>query len=51
MTTFNVILEHKETQALKFMTVMDCVDMDDCIDFVQNTESDFWITQIKPETT
>jgi hypothetical protein len=44
---FDLILEHKDTQQLKFITVEDCVDMDDCINYIQDNEKDFWITQIK----
>ena len=45
--TFSVILEHKQTQKLKFVTVEDCIDMDDCIDHIMTHEPDFQIEQIK----
>ena len=46
MKTFKVILEHKETQKLKFVTVAECVDMDDCVSHVHSTEGEFWIESI-----
>jgi len=45
--TFSVILEHKVTQKLKFITVEECIDMDDCIDHIMTHEPDFQIEQIK----
>ena len=44
--TFNVILEHKVTQKLMFITVEECVDIDDCIDHVWQTAPDFQIESI-----
>lgn len=46
--TFNVILEHKETKRLKFITVAECANEDDCIEHIIATEPDFWIEQIRP---
>jgi hypothetical protein len=48
MKTFNVILEHWQTKKLKFITVEECKDMDDCITHVKETEPDFEIIQITP---
>ena len=45
---FKVILEHKVTQKLMFITVEDCEDMDDCIDHILQTAPDFQLEQITP---
>lgn len=44
--TFNVILEHKVTQKLMFITVEECVDIDDCIDHIMQTAPDFQVESI-----
>ena len=46
MQTFKLILEHKESRKLKFITVEECIDMDDCINHVMTTEPDFQIETI-----
>jgi len=48
MKTFDVIMSSKDNpdQAL-FTTVTECVDMDDAIEFLQQTHPDHWIEQIK----
>lgn len=46
MLTFNLILEHWQTQQLKFVTVEDCIDMDDCINHIRETDPAFDIIQI-----
>lgn len=48
MKTFNVTLQHEETKKIKFITVEECKDMDDCITHVKETEPDFEIIQITP---
>lgn len=48
MKTFNVILEHWQTRKLKFVTVEECEDMDDCITHIKQTEPEFEIIQITP---
>lgn len=47
MKTFNVILEHKVTQKLMFITVEECNDIDDCIDHIFSTAPDFQIESIR----
>lgn len=44
--TFSLILEHWQTQQLKFVTVEDCLDMDDCINHIRETDPAFDIIQI-----
>lgn len=46
MQTFKVILEHKVTQKLMFVTVEECNDIDDCIDHILSTAPDFQIESI-----
>lgn len=46
MQTFKVILEHKVTQKLMFITVEECNDIDDCIDHIHSTAPDFQIESI-----
>lgn len=46
MQSFKVILEHQVTQKLKFITVEECVDMDDCLDHVATNEPEFQIESI-----
>lgn len=48
MLTFNLILEHWQTQKLKFVTIEECIDLDDCISHVKRTDPDFDIIQITP---
>ena len=45
---FDLILEHWITRKMKFITVDECVDMDDCIDHITQNEPDWDIIQIKP---
>lgn len=44
--TFSLILEHWQTRKLMFITLEDCVDMDDAINHVHNNQPDFEIMQI-----
>ncbi len=46
MLTFRVILEHPVTHKLAFLTIEECVDMDDCIDHVHREHPGFDIEQI-----
>lgn len=46
MQTFKVILEHKVTGKLMFITVEECDDIDDCIEHILQTAPDFQIEQI-----
>jgi len=48
MLTFNLILEHWQTQKLKFVTIEECIDLDDCILHVKQNDPDFDIIQITP---
>lgn len=48
MLTFNLILEHWQTHQIKFVTIEECVDLDDCIDCVKQSNPDFDIIQVKP---
>jgi len=44
---FNVILEDRQKPGFfKFVTVEDCVDMDDCIEHLFESEPDFKIEKI-----
>lgn len=45
---FDLILEHWQSNKIKFVTVDECVDMDDCIDHITQTEQGWDIIQIKP---
>ena len=45
--TFDVILEHFITGTLTFATVINCKDMDECIDHIHKEFSMFNIEQIK----
>ena len=49
MKTFSCILSSK-TNPDKFLlaTVTECVDMDVCIEHLQQTHPDHWIERIKP---
>ena len=47
MQTFNLILEHKVTGKMQFITVEECIDVDDCINHVTATEPDFQIEKIE----
>jgi hypothetical protein len=48
MLTFDLILEHWQTGQIRFVTVEECVDLDDCIDCVKQSNPDFDIIQVKP---
>ena len=48
MLTFDLILEHWQTRQLMFVTVEECVDLDDCLDHIHQTEPDFEIMQVRP---
>ena len=48
MKTFKVTLSRwSDPDQLKFITVEDCVDMDDCVKHVWSTEGGFVIEAIK----
>lgn len=47
MQTFSVILEHKVTGKLRFITVEECIDMDDCINHIMETAPNFQIEKIE----
>lgn len=46
--TFDLILEHWQTHKVKFLTVEECANMDDCIEHVHQNEPGWDIIQIKP---
>jgi hypothetical protein len=46
--TFDLILEHWQTHKIKFVTVEECIDLDDCINHIQQNEPGFDIIQVKP---
>ena len=48
MNSYSVILEHKETQKIKILGVIECKDMDECITHIHTTEPDYWIDRISP---
>lgn len=48
MFTFNLILQHWQTDQIKFVTVEECIDLDDCINHVHQTDPDFDIIQVQP---
>lgn len=48
MLTFDLILEHWQTRQLKFVTVEECVDLDDCLDHIHQNEPDFEVMQVRP---
>jgi hypothetical protein len=48
MLTFSLILEHWQTHKLKFVTIEECIDLDDCINHIKQHEPDFDIIQVKP---
>jgi hypothetical protein len=48
MLTFDLILEHWQTGQVKFVTIAECVDLDDCINRIHQTDPDFDIIQVKP---
>jgi hypothetical protein len=48
MLTFDLILEHWQTHKIMFLTVEECIDMDDCINHVTQNQPGFDIIQIKP---
>lgn len=47
MLTFDLILEHWQTHQVKFVTIAECVDLDDCINHINQTDPDFDIIQVK----
>jgi len=47
MLTFDLILEHWQTHQVKFVTVRECSDLDDCINHINQTDPDFDIIQVK----
>jgi len=48
MKTFNVTLSRIDNpDRFKFITVEECVDMDDCINHVHSTEKEFIIDAIR----
>ncbi len=46
MLTFKLILEHPITNKLVFLTVEECIDIDDCINHVHREHPGFDIEQI-----
>jgi hypothetical protein len=46
MLTFRVILEHSVTHKLAFLTIEECVDIDDCINHIHREHPGFDIEQI-----
>jgi len=46
MLTFRVILEHAVTHKLAFLTIEECIDMDDCINHIHRENPGFNIEQI-----
>lgn len=48
MLTFNLILQHWQTDQIKFVDVEGCIDLDDCINHVHQTHPDFDIIQVQP---
>jgi len=45
---YDVILSRRDNpDKFKFVTISECRDLDDCIDFLFRTEGDFTIEQIK----
>jgi hypothetical protein len=48
MLTFDLILEHWQTGQIMFVTVEECVDLDDCINHITKSKPDFDIIQVKP---
>ena len=48
MLTFDLILEHWQTRQLKFVTIEECVDLDDCLDHIRQNEPDFEVMQVRP---
>ena len=47
MLTFSVILEHAVTHKLAFLTIEECIDMDDCINHIHRENHGFNIEQIR----
>jgi hypothetical protein len=47
MFTFNLILQHWQTEKIKFVTIEECIDLDDCINHVHQTDPDFDIIQVQ----
>ena len=47
MLTFSVILEHAVTHKLAFLTIEECIDMDDCINHIHRENPGFNIEQIR----
>ena len=47
MLTFSVILEHAVTHKLAFLTIEECIDMDDCINHIHRVNPGFNIEQIR----
>jgi hypothetical protein len=47
MLTFSVILEHAVTHRLAFLTIEECIDMDDCINHIHRENPGFNIEQIR----
>jgi hypothetical protein len=48
MMTFKVILEHKEQPGqFQFITVEECIDADDCINHIHETQPSWTIDKIE----
>ena len=47
MLTFSVILEHAVTHKLAFLTIEECIDMDDCINHIHRENPGFNIEQLR----
>jgi len=49
LMTFSVILEDWSTNKLTFVTIEECIDMDDCIDHIHEHFPTHTIEQITPK--
>lgn len=45
---FKLILEHKVTHKLMFITIEECEDLDECLEHILQTAPDFQIEQVTP---
>ena len=49
LMTFSVVLEDWSTNKLTFVTIEECIDMDDCIDHIHEHFPTHTIEQITPK--